>query len=202
MREKSYVIGVSLLLAGVVLPSILAAGAQGAGTQQYPAYAYPQTMQTYHQPMHYAYPTAAYYYPQMMQGQPMTAMPYAYPGMQMQPQRQMIQGQQPQFVGQYRSPYNPNIPATPGPKPPPKPQPEKVVKPWGDTRYIWPDFYTDFTGDFWDEMINTPNQMGYMPGGWRFPSFSSPDPVTVGDAVANQMPPIMDEGANFIDFAN
>lgn len=190
---------------------------QGAGTvlQQRPVYAYPQAMtQNYRQPMYYGYPTAAYYYPRIMQqGQPMAAVPYAYPqGYQnlqraypgMQPQ----QGQSPMAqaaqlpVNQYRSPYNPNIAATPGPKPPPPPEPKKVVKPWGDTRYIWPDFYTDFTGDFWDEMVNAPHQLGYMPGGWRFPSLSSPDPVTVGDAVVNQMPPILDESANFINFAN
>lgn len=218
MRKKSYFVGVVLLMGSVFSPGVLAevtqgkqyqfpqlnnaASPQGTGAQQYPVYAYPQAMQTYRQPMYYAYPAAAYYYPQARPGQPMTVMPYAYPGMQMQPQQRQPMTQAPQPVSQYRSPYNPNIPATPGPKPPPAPQPKKVVKPWGDTRYIWPDFYTDFTGDFWDEMINAPNQMGYMPGGWKFPSLSSPDPVTVGDAVANQMPPIMDEGANFIDFAN
>ncbi|HPQ94067.1 MAG: hypothetical protein KDI44_14760 [Thiothrix sp.] len=108
----------------------------------------------------------------------------------------------PQQAPRYTSPYNPNLAATPGPKPPPPPQPKKETRPWGDTRYIWPDFYTDFTGDFWDKMINAPSDMGYMPGGWRFPSFSSPDPVTIGDAVANQVPPILDESANFMNFTH
>jgi hypothetical protein len=76
----------------------------------------------------------------------------------------------------------------------------KEKKPWGDTRYIWPDFYTDSTNKFWDKMINSPYDMGYMPGGWRFPSFSSPDPVTVGDAVTNQLPPIMEETGHFMNF--
>ncbi|WP_020558531.1 hypothetical protein [Thiofilum flexile] len=79
-------------------------------------------------------------------------------------------------------------------------QPTKPRKPWGDVRYIWPDFYTDQTNDWWDKMINAPHDMGYMPGGWRFPSLSTPDPVTVGDAVANQVPPIMKEVPNFMDF--
>lgn len=193
--------------------------------QQLPAYQYaPQT--TARQPMYYGYPVntntiyhgaPAYYYPRS--AQPMM-MPYgyqpannamqnyqvqrAYPGMT--PSQYPVTQNPPQApanqVPVYRSPYNPNIAATPGPKPPPLPQPKKEVKPWGDTRYIWPDFYTDFTGDFWDEMINAPYKMGYMPGGWRFPSLSSPDPVTVGDAVANQVPPILDESANFINFAD
>lgn len=79
---------------------------------------------------------------------------------------------------------------------------KKKPKPWGDTRYIWPDFYTDATGDMWDNMMNAPYDMGRMPGGWRFPSLSSPDPVTVGDAVTNQFPPIMDEVPNFMPFMN
>lgn len=231
MRKKNYFVGALFIMAGVVSPSVLAEAGQGgqyqfpetnnavshqgATLQQQPGYAYPQAMaQNYRQPMYYGYPAAAYYYPRAMQGQPMTVVPYVYPQGYQNPQR-VYPGMQPQQgapvmaqtpqalpANQYRSPYNPNIAATPGPKPPPPPEPKKVVKPWGDTRYIWPDFYTDFTGDFWDEMINAPYQMGYMPGGWRFPSLSSPDPVTVGDAVANQVPPILDESANFINFAD
>ncbi|MEZ5478735.1 MAG: hypothetical protein R3E95_15025 [Thiolinea sp.] len=176
---------------------------------------YPVTAQPY------AANTATYYgtpYPQQQMMQPyyyypQYVMPYAGMQQPMLPQRpgylqpyaaNPAAMQQPASAPAYRytSPYDPNRAATPGPKPPPPPAPKKEVKPWGDTRYIWPDFYTDFTGDFWDKMINAPYDMGYMPGGWRFPSFSSPDPVTVGDAVANQVPPILDESANFINFAN
>lgn len=97
--------------------------------------------------------------------------------------------------GQARGlPYN-AAPAMPRPVP-------KKQKPWGDTRYIWPDFYTDFTDNWWDKMINAPYDMGYMPGGWRFPSLSSPDPVTVGDAITNQFPPMMEEVPNFMNFNN
>nr|CAA6830074.1 MAG: Unknown protein [uncultured Thiotrichaceae bacterium] len=220
MRKIDYAVSALLLINGVISPSVLAENAQnnqyrfpsvnnvvepqGMVAQQYPGYMYPQAMtQTYRQPMYYGYPVTAYY-PPTRQGQAIATMPYGYPQghPQIQAQQGQSMGQATQPVPQYRSPYNPNIAATPGPKPKPKPQPKKEVKPWGDTRYIWPDFYTDFTGDFWDEMINAPYQMGYMPGGWRFPTLSTPDPVTVGDAVANQVPPILDEGANFIDFAN
>ncbi len=73
---------------------------------------------------------------------------------------------------------------------------------WGDERHIWPDFYTDFTGDLWDKMINAPFDAGRMPGGWRAPSLSTPDPATVGDAVANQLPPIAEEMENMTNFSN
>ena len=87
------------------------------------------------------------------------------------------------------------------PLPPFRKKPEKKKKkPWGDKRYIWPDFYTDATGDLWDDMLNAPYDMGRMPGGWRAPSLSTPDPVTVGDAVANQVPPFVDEVPNFLPF--
>ena len=79
---------------------------------------------------------------------------------------------------------------------------KKKKKPWGDTRHIWPDFYTDATGDLWDDMMNAPYDMGRMPGGWRAPSLSTPDPVTVGDAVANQIPPVIDEVPNFMPLMN
>jgi hypothetical protein len=75
-------------------------------------------------------------------------------------------------------------------------------KAWGDIRHIWPDFYTDFTDEAWDKSVNAPYDMGRMPGGWRAPSLSSPDPVTVGDAVTNQFPPMLEEMGNMMNFAN
>ncbi|MCK5855319.1 MAG: hypothetical protein KAG56_08860, partial [Sulfurovaceae bacterium] len=77
---------------------------------------------------------------------------------------------------------------------------KKEKQAWGDERHIWPDFYTDFTGDLWDKAINAPFDAGRMPGGWRAPSLSTPDPVTVGDAVANQIPPIAEEMGNMTNF--
>jgi hypothetical protein len=79
-------------------------------------------------------------------------------------------------------------------------KPEKHA--WGDERHIWPDFYTKGTNNMWDDMINAPFKMGRMPGGWRAPSLSMPDPVTIGDAVTNQIPPIMEEAGNMTDFTD
>jgi hypothetical protein len=75
-------------------------------------------------------------------------------------------------------------------------------KAWGDIRHIWPDFYTDFTDEAWDKSMNAPYEMGRMPGGWRAPSLSSPDPVTVGVAVTNLFPPMLEEMGNMMNFAN
>ncbi|MGB3917099.1 MAG: hypothetical protein WBL07_06645 [Thiothrix litoralis] len=144
--------------------------------QQAPATAYyPNTYQNTYSPyQNYAYPgyTQGYY-------------PYAQ-----QPYAQQQQAYNPYMMQQQRM-----MPAYP--MRPPVPQ-KKVVKPWGDTRYIWPDFYTDFTGDAFDKMINAPYDMGRMPGGWQFPSISMPDPVTVSDAIANQVPPFAEESSNMI----
>jgi hypothetical protein len=75
-------------------------------------------------------------------------------------------------------------------------------KAWGDRRNIWPDFYTDFTDEAWDKMMSSPRDMGRMPGGWRFPYISMPDPVTVSDAITNQFPPIAEEAGNMADFSD
>ncbi|MBO0614682.1 MAG: hypothetical protein RL122_1748 [Pseudomonadota bacterium] len=141
---------------------------------QFPNQAYMQKP-----PMAYPYavqqPYAApsYYYPYAQQQQ--AYRPYYYP----YPQQQ-----------QMMTPY-------PMRQPMPMPQ-KKETHAWGDTRYLWPDFYTDFTGDFWDKMINAPYDMGRMPGGWQFPSISTPDPVTVSDAIANQVPPFAEEAAKMV----
>jgi len=75
-------------------------------------------------------------------------------------------------------------------------------KAWGTERNIWPDFYTDFTDEAWDTVTSAPRDLGTMPGGWRFPHISTPDPVTVSDAITNQFPPIMEEGGNMMDFSD
>lgn len=158
---------------------------QGASTQpQYPTGWPQQTAPTY--------PYAGYAYPAYGVYPYAPAYPYAY--------------RYPSYGYTYPLAMNPYALRPPMLAPyalrPPVPQqpPKKETKPWGDTRYIWPDFYTDFTGDMWDKMINAPYEMGYMPGGWRFPSFSSPDPVTVADAVANQVPPFAEEAGKMVPF--
>ncbi len=74
-------------------------------------------------------------------------------------------------------------------------------KAWGDKRNIWPDFYTDFTDTAWDQAISSPRQLGRMPGGWRFPYISTPDPVTVSDAITNQFPPIAEKAGHIADIS-
>lgn len=171
----------------------------GVGQQgpQFPSQGYFQQQPAYSPYGSYTYPGySSGYYPYGQQayrpyyGQTQTYSPYAQ-------QPYNAYGQQ--AYSPYAQAYNPYAVqrAAPYPLRPPVPQ-KKEVKPWGDTRYIWPDFYTDFTGDAWDKMINAPFDMGRMPGGWRFPSFSSPDPITVSDAIANQVPPFAEEAGNMV----
>lgn len=79
---------------------------------------------------------------------------------------------------------------------------KKRKKAWGTERNIWPDFYTDFTDEAWDTVTRGPRSLGEMPGGWRFPHISTPDPVTVSDAIVNQFPPIAEEAGNMADFSD
>ncbi len=79
---------------------------------------------------------------------------------------------------------------------------KKRKKAWGTERNIWPDFYTDFTDEAWDTVMSGPRKLGTMPGGWRFPYISMPDPVTVSDAIANQFPPIAEEAGKMADFSD
>lgn len=186
-------------------PNATASQALPSGYYPSTAYAYPVYPYSYYsqplgmQPYYPNYPQA----PMPMSQVPSGAYPYLMgqpPASLGMPALQPMQPPAPSYA--YTSPYDPNQPARPGPKPAPAPEVKKETKPWGDTRYIWPDFYTEQSSDLWDKMINAPHELGYMPGGWRFPSFSSPDPVTVGDAVANQVPPIVEEVPNFMNFTN
>ena len=159
----------------------------------------------------YSYPVYSYYYPQSQFYMPrqwgyypqqFIATPYSY--------------YQPYIQNRVTSPVQQVYSGTPAYQPPSTitnnnvarpvyPMRKKIKKekhPWGDERHIWPDFYTDFTSDMWDKMINAPFDMGRMPGGWRAPSLSTPDPVTVSDAVANQVPPIIEEMGNMTNFTN
>ncbi|TXH70769.1 MAG: hypothetical protein E6Q83_04410 [Thiothrix sp.] len=170
-------------------------------TPNWPIQSVPNAGASYYPALPYGSPV----YPYGMQTNPLSPYPFypyaAYPSMQ-PPMNLGVPNPASVQSYPYTSPYDANQPARPGPKPAPAPQAKTETKPWGDTRYIWPDFYTDQTSDMWDKMINAPHDLGYMPGGWRFPSFSSPDPVTVGDAVANQVPPIVEEVPNFMNFTN
>ncbi len=102
--------------------------------------------------------------------------------------------------GSYHPPQSSRLNIAGKPAFPMRKKPE--VHSWGKERNIWPDFYTSTTNDMWDKMINAPFKMGRMPGGWRAPSLSMPDPVTVGDAVTNQLPPMAKEAGNMLDISN
>jgi hypothetical protein len=172
----------------------------------YPQVTYPQTPMVARYPANYTatnrynpYSAQQYAYQawnqsawrnpwQSASGVPVPASGYGYPqSTVMYPQQYVMQRPPMSSAVQQRPPMQ---------RPPAKPAP-KQTKAWGDVRHIWPDFYTDFTDEAWDWMIGSPRDMGYMPGGWRFPYISMPDPVTVADAVANQIPPIMEEVPNF-----
>ena len=148
----------------------------------YPSVAMQQPQMAYPYAVQQPYAAPSYYYPYAQQQQ--AYRPYYYPYQQQQAYNPYM-AQQQQMMPAY-------------PMRPPVQQKKKEVKPWGDTRYIWPDFYTDFTGDAFDKMINAPYDMGRMPGGWQFPSISMPDPVTVSDAIANQVPPFAEEAGNMV----
>lgn len=172
----------------------------------YPQAVYPQAQMATRYPANYAatntynpYPAQQYSYPAWNQSvwrnpvQPMA-------GTQMMPS-QMYPQSGVMYPQQYvmQRPAMSSVQRPPVQQRPPMQQKpvKKKVNAWGDERHIWPDFYTDFTDEAWDWMIGSPRDMGYMPGGWRFPYISMPDPVTVADAVANQVPPIMEEIPNF-----
>lgn len=154
---------------------------QSVMPQVNPTYRYPSTFPAGVVPN--AMPSMVQYPYQMqaLTNRPPVFQPYAQ-------QPMMNRAAAPNTVNPFQQQRRPVVPTEP---------PKKRVKAWGEERYIWPDFYTDFTDEAWDFMMKTPRDMGYMPGGWRFPYISMPDPVTVGDAVANQMPPIMEEVPNF-----
>ena len=120
------------------------------------------------------------------------------------PQHALLHQLNPSATNLQQAPSLPSQPAANGPlniagKPayPMRRKPE--VHAWGAERNIWPDFYTKGTNDIWDNMINAPFKMGRMPGGWRAPALSMPDPVTIGDAVTNQLPPMAEEAGSMID---
>lgn len=53
----------------------------------------------------------------------------------------------------------------------------------------------------WEDLINAPNKMGKMPGGWTAPSISVPNPVDVGeefgDAAVDMPGEMRDQSKNF-----
>lgn len=50
----------------------------------------------------------------------------------------------------------------------------------------------------WDDMLDTPHDMGKMPGGWRAPSISVPNPVDVSDEMEKNMRKMPGEMRSFV----
>jgi hypothetical protein len=83
--------------------------------------------------------------------------------------------------------------------------------PWNrDYENMWepeggPDKWFDFNdpkegiANAWEDMLYTPNALGTMPGGWKAPSISVPNPVDVGDEFKNAARDMPDEMKNFSD---
>ena len=49
----------------------------------------------------------------------------------------------------------------------------------------------------WDDMLDGPSRMGEMPGGWRAPSVSVPNPIDVGDEFGDAARDAPDQMDNF-----
>lgn len=45
---------------------------------------------------------------------------------------------------------------------------------------------------FWDDMLETPDTLPTMPGGWNVPTISVPNPVEAGREIAEEAPNMMD----------
>jgi hypothetical protein len=81
--------------------------------------------------------------------------------------------------------------------------------PWNrDYENLWepeggPDKWFDFgdpkegLANAWEDMLYTPNALGTMPGGWKAPSVSVPNPIDVGDEFKNAARDMPDEMQNF-----
>ena len=143
---------------------------------------------------------------QMMPQMPRYPQPSGMPQMPRYPQQMMSQmpryPQQtrqrpyypPQRMQQYPNPYSNNPYGYQGQRHSLPPQNQ------GPKRY-WPDFYTGFTEDAWDLMLNGPHDLGVMPGGWEFPSISMPEPIGVSDSLGSQLPIIAEEVPNMFSFS-
>jgi hypothetical protein len=51
----------------------------------------------------------------------------------------------------------------------------------------------------WEDMLDTPNALGTMPGGWKAPSISVPNPIDVGDEFKNTAKDMPGEMRDFSD---
>lgn len=69
--------------------------------------------------------------------------------------------------------------------------------PWDNSRGGWMN--KDRFADRWDDMLNTPSDMGEMPGGFTAPSVSVPNPVDVGEQFDDAARDVPDQMRNVYD---
>ena len=50
---------------------------------------------------------------------------------------------------------------------------------------------------FWDDMLETPDHLPTMPGGWNVPTVSVPNPVEVGREIGEQTPEMLDAAREY-----
>ncbi len=71
--------------------------------------------------------------------------------------------------------------------------------PWGGGPGAWmnPTNPKRSMTNAWDDMLNAPSRMGPMPGGWKAPSISVPNPVDVGDEFGRAASDLPSQMKNF-----
>lgn len=62
---------------------------------------------------------------------------------------------------------------------------DRSNNPWGVAPSTWmdPSKPKASAENAWDDLLNAPHEMGRMPGGWKAPKISVPNPVEVADEV-------------------
>ena len=69
----------------------------------------------------------------------------------------------------------------------------------GPSKWFDPGDPKEGVAQAWEDMMITPNALGTMPGGWKAPSISIPNPVDVGDELKNAAKDMPGEMRNFSD---
>ncbi len=67
----------------------------------------------------------------------------------------------------------------------------------GPSKWFDPADPKEGMAEAWEDMMITPNRLGTMPGGWKAPSISIPNPIDVGDEFKNVAKDMPGEMQNF-----
>lgn len=67
----------------------------------------------------------------------------------------------------------------------------------GPSKWFDPSDPREGMAEAWEDMMITPNRLGTMPGGWKAPSISVPNPIDVGDEFKNVAKDMPSEMQNF-----